>query len=188
MAFKPGLPSEGADNKEAAKVWEAGGGCVKLTAALNPSSRRGLDPIRPAQPRTAWQGLSCRRHQRADEDGGPSVSPPPQLHKLVASKRRTSAVCSSQKNTASRERGFARLRGVYRKTAPALQRRRSARLRKKEVRRGDGTRFNMLGDGVEKPDLHAFDAPRSSSSVVGGVHGRPLLLLQRLRLLQTQQS
>lgn len=27
MAFKPGLPSEGADNKEAAKVWEAGGMC-----------------------------------------------------------------------------------------------------------------------------------------------------------------
>lgn len=77
MAFKPGLPSEGADNKETAKVWEAGGGCVKLTAALNPSSRRGLDPIRPAQPRTAWQGLSCRRHQRADEDGGPSVRHPP---------------------------------------------------------------------------------------------------------------
>lgn len=25
-AFKPGLPSEGADNKEAAKVWEARGG------------------------------------------------------------------------------------------------------------------------------------------------------------------
>lgn len=52
------------------------GGCVKLTAALNPSSWRGLDPIRPAQPRTAWQGLSCRRHQRADEDGGQSVRPP----------------------------------------------------------------------------------------------------------------
>lgn len=78
-AFKPGLPSEGADNKEAAKVSDAreGGGCVKLTAALNPSSWKGLDPIRPAQPRTAWQGLSCRRHQRADEDGGQSVRPPP---------------------------------------------------------------------------------------------------------------
>lgn len=45
----------------------------------------------------------------------------------------------------------------------------------------------MLGDSVENPDLHAFDAPRSSSSVVGGVHGRPLLLQQRLRLLWKQQ-
>lgn len=32
-------------------------------------------------------------------------------------------------------------------------------------------------------DLHSFDASCSSSSVVGGVHGRPLLLQQRLRLL-----
>lgn len=77
-AFKPGLPSEGADNKEAAKVSDAreGAGCVKLTAALNPSSWKGLDAIRPAQPRPAWQGLSCRRHQRADEDGGQSLRPP----------------------------------------------------------------------------------------------------------------
>lgn len=77
-AFKPELPSEGADNKEAAKVSDAreGAGCVELTAALNPSSWKGLDAIRPAQPRPAWQGLSCRRHQRADEDGGQSLRPP----------------------------------------------------------------------------------------------------------------
>lgn len=52
------------------------GGCVKLTAALNPSSWQWLDPIRPARPRTRWQGLSCQRHQWTDGDRAWPVPPP----------------------------------------------------------------------------------------------------------------
>lgn len=87
------------------------GGCVKLTAALNPSSWRGLDPIRPAQPRTAWQGLSCRRHQRADEDGGQSVRPPLQLHKLGSFRQKAGRqqFAAVVKNAPPRKRGFAHL-------------------------------------------------------------------------------
>lgn len=77
LAFKPGFPSEEADNKASCQGLEVEtgeaerrGGYVKLTLALNLSSRPRLDPISPRRPRTRWQGLSCRRHQWADEDSG----------------------------------------------------------------------------------------------------------------------
>lgn len=79
LAFKPEFPSEEADNKASCQGLEVEtgeaerrGGYVKLTAALNLSSRLRLDPISPRRPRTRWQGLSCRRHQWADEDSGPA--------------------------------------------------------------------------------------------------------------------
>lgn len=79
LAFKPEFPSEEADNKASCQGLEVEtgeaerrGGYVKLTAALNLSSRPRLDPISPRRPRTRWQDLSCRRHQWADEDSGPA--------------------------------------------------------------------------------------------------------------------
>lgn len=86
LAFKPEFPSEEADNKASCQGLEVEtgeaerrGGYVKLTAALNLSSRLRLDPISPRRPRTRWQGLSCRRHQWADEDSGPAGQSASQL-------------------------------------------------------------------------------------------------------------
>lgn len=76
----------------------------KLTAALHPSSRRRLDPIRPRRQRR----LSRLTHQRPDEDGGAARRRPARplgQCKLVASEEndQLSAVSPSAQLTSRRE-------------------------------------------------------------------------------------